>query len=568
MLRRWKEGRTRWRLRDIWITLGIVLLILWVMFIAVSTVTMWTLDQQSIRTLQGVLESGASRLDSRLDQAERFIKVLLVSDDHFSSLRNTSINRASNLRHVAIRMEEEGQYFPEFSGIFYYEPKNDLLVEKRWNDLSTYSYLDTPKKMQMRNLMLELSVENGTDGEWILKNVVGVWTALYIYYYEGQYLGIYISLDGILNRIVSLEDVDGLENTLLVDAAGESLTGGESRKFSVDASTCREHGSSYLQLTEQFRTLPATMLTLVPRQRVHGNWIGWWVVLLLLAVFSGQFLVYLLRTLQKTLFGPLSELNRQMKIFSGGKLETRIEEQIGCQEVRELTDTFNEMTGQIRNMKIENYEKKLETQETVLKYLQIQKNPHFFLNVLNGIYSLAASGNMLQVRTITLELIRHVRYVLSVEKTLVPLLEELEFTQNYVKIQKIRFPYEIRLEMDGITEEAGTVLVPPLMIQTFLENAIKYALSPENILEVHLEVEMTETHLKLRISDSGPGYPEALLQELNADGNVPADERGEHIGIHNVLSRIRLLYQDGYTCHFSNLASGGAQVEFVLPRNV
>ena len=118
------------------------------------------------------------------------------------------------------------------------------------------------------------------------------------------------------------------------------------------------------------------------------------------------------------------------------------------------------MTGQIRNMKIENYEKKLEMQETILKYLQIQKNPHFFLNVLNGIYSLATSGNMLQVRTITLELIKHVRYVLSVEKILVPLLEELEFTQNYVKIQKIRFPYEIRLEINGITEEAGRVRVP------------------------------------------------------------------------------------------------------------
>ncbi|MEI3194956.1 MAG: HAMP domain-containing protein [Lachnospiraceae bacterium] len=110
----------------------------------------------------------------------------------------------------------------------------------------------------------------------------------------------------------------------------------------------------------------------------------WWITLLVLAIFSGQFLVYLLRTLQKTLFGPLAELNCKMKIFSEGNLETRIEERVGCQEVRELTDTFNEMTGQIRNMKIENYEKKLEMQETILKYLQIQKNPHFFLNVLNG----------------------------------------------------------------------------------------------------------------------------------------------------------------------------------------
>ena len=434
MLRRWKKSRNRWRLWDIWVMLSIVLLILWAMFIAVSTVTMWALDQQSTRTLRGVMESAAARLDGRLEQAEQFVKVLLVSDDNFSSLRNTSISRANNLRHVAIKLEEDGQYFSEFSGIFYYEPENEMLIEKRWNDLSIYSYFDVPRKMKMRELMMNLSAGKGTDGEWILENVNEVWTAFYIYSYAGQYLGIYISLDGILNRIVALEDVDGLENTFLINEAGESLSGEKNRKFSVDASNYREHGNVYQQMTEPFQRLPVTMLALVPRQYTYGRWLGWWITLLLLAVFSGQFLVYLLRTLQKTLFGPLAELNRKMKIFSEGNLETRIEEQVGCQEVRELTDTFNEMTGQIRNMKIENYEKKLETQETVLRYLQIQKNPHFFLNVLNGIYSLAASGNMLQVRTITLELIKHVRYVLSVEKTLVPLWEELEFAQNYVKI--------------------------------------------------------------------------------------------------------------------------------------
>ena len=565
MLKKLSNHQRRWRLRDIWLMLGIVLLGLWMMFLIVSTVTMWNMDQQSTKTLQGVLESGASRLDDRLNQIEKFIKVLLISDDNFTSLRNTSINRANNLRHVSIKLEENGQYFSEFSGIFYYEPYSELLIEKRWNDFATYSYYDVPRKMKMRELMMELSSGKGTDDKWVLENVNEVWTAFYIYYYEGQYLGVYISLEGILRRIVGLEDVDGFENMLLVSETGEKLTGNEDKQRTIEKNM---YGKTYLQLEEKLQILPATMIALISRQRARGSWMTWWITLLVLAIFSGQFLVYLLRTLQKTLFGPLAELNCKMKIFSEGNLETRIEERVGCQEVRELTDTFNEMTGQIRNMKIENYEKKLEMQETILKYLQIQKNPHFFLNVLNGIYSLATSGNMLQVRTITLELIKHVRYVLSVEKILVPLLEELEFTQNYVKIQKIRFPYEIRLEINGITEEAGRVRVPPLLIQTFLENAIKYALSPENILEVHLQVELTRTHLKLCISDSGPGYPERILQELNTGGNVLTDERGEHIGIHNVLSRIRLLYQEGYTYYFSNPSSGGAQVEFMLPRNV
>ncbi len=294
----------------------------------------------------------------------------------------------------------------------------------------------------------------------------------------------------------------------------------------------------------------------------------WWTAYYILAVLSGLFLVYLLLTLQRVLFSPLSELNRQMKAFSKGNLDTHISKLVGCQEVRELSCTFNEMTGQIHDMKIENYEKRLEKQETFLKYLQIQKNPHFFLNMLNVIYSLAISGNVSQIRTITLELIRHVRYVLSVEKPLVPLLQELEFTHNYLEIQRIRFPYEIRMEEEGFTKEITQIFVPPLLLQTFVENAVKYALSCEDTLQIRLEAELMEDVLKLCISDSGPGFPETMLEELNASGTVSADTRGEHIGIHNVLSRMKLLYGTAYGYHFANLPMGGARVELFLPKQV
>ena len=73
MLKKLSNHQRRWRLRDIWLMLGIVLLGLWMMFLIVSTVTMWNMDQQSTKTLQGVLESGASRLDDRLNQIEKFI---------------------------------------------------------------------------------------------------------------------------------------------------------------------------------------------------------------------------------------------------------------------------------------------------------------------------------------------------------------------------------------------------------------------------------------------------------------------------------------------------------------
>lgn len=98
--------------------------------------------------------------------------------------------------------------------------------------------------------------------------------------------------------MVELEDVAGFENMLLVSETGEKLTGSEDKQLKIEKNL---YGKTYLQLEEKLQILPATMIALISRQRARGNWMMWWVALLVLAVFSGQFLVYLLRTLQKTL---------------------------------------------------------------------------------------------------------------------------------------------------------------------------------------------------------------------------------------------------------------------------
>lgn len=568
MRRGTERGRKRWRLRDIWLVTGTVLLVLWIMFITLSTLTIRTLDEQSRRSMQGTLDFDSFRLESRLRQIENFLKVTLVSDARFGRLRNSSLSYADNLRQAAVQMDAWCEYFPEFSGIFFYDRSRNVLIHKQWNDTSSYSTAAVNRRMKMRERMMALCTEEERERaieEWHLEELDGLWTAFYIYPYQGHYLGVYVSLDGLWDRVIDLDKVAGFEESGLAGPDGRELTGKEGRVFEPESSFYQGEGRRYVQLAKKINGFPATIITLVPRRQ---NWMIWWSGLILLIMVGGLFLVNLLLTLQRDLFAPLSELNRQMRIFSEGNLDTHMDNPVGCQEVRELSGTFNEMTGQIRDMKIENYEKLLEKQETLLKYLQIQKNPHFFLNMLNVIYSLSASGHIAQIRKITLELIRHVRYVLSAEKPLVPLIQELEFTRNYLEIQRIRFPCEIRMEEEGMTEEVTQIPVPPLLMQTFVENAFKYGLSSDETMELKLEAELTEDMLKLRISDRGPGFPENVLEELNGSGTVSADARGEHIGINNVLARMKLLYGDACGYHFKNFPGGGAGVELIFPRQV
>ncbi len=258
--------RRRWRLRDIWFAIGAILLVLWIMFITVSTVTMFALDRQSRESMQGVLDFGSSKLESRLRQIENFLTVTLVSDDKFGMLRNTSLSYADNLRQVARQMDSYGQYFPDFSGIFFYEPSRDILINKQWNDISAYSMTYVTRRMEIRTRMKTLCIGEEQEraiGEWTIENIDNKWTAFYIYYHQGQYLGVYVSLDGIWNRIIDLEGVAGFEESGLTDRDGYELTGDKERTFGLESSSYWEEGRRYLQLTEKIDGFPAAIVTLV-----------------------------------------------------------------------------------------------------------------------------------------------------------------------------------------------------------------------------------------------------------------------------------------------------------------
>lgn len=180
MKRETGESRKRWRLRDIWFTIGAILLVLWIMFITVSTVTMWALDRQSRESMQGVLDFGSSKLESRLRQIENFLTVTLVSDAKFGMLRNTSLSYVDNLRQVALQMDSYGQYFPDFSGIFFYDSSRDILLDKQWNDISAYSMTFVVRRMEMRGRMRTLcsgELQGQAVGEWTIENIGNMWTA-------------------------------------------------------------------------------------------------------------------------------------------------------------------------------------------------------------------------------------------------------------------------------------------------------------------------------------------------------------------------------------------------------
>ncbi|WP_313640621.1 ATP-binding protein, partial [Paenibacillus sp.] len=115
-------------------------------------------------------------------------------------------------------------------------------------------------------------------------------------------------------------------------------------------------------------------------------------------------------------------------------------------------------------------------------------------------------------------------------------------------------------------EQAAGLTIPPLVLQTFIENAIKYGISRVDIARILLTVERQpeEALIVICISDTGPGFPQDVLEKLNGGHSLDQIE-GTRIGIMNTIQRLEYLYQKKAQIGFSNLEGGGACITLYLP---
>ncbi len=265
---------------------------------------------------------------------------------------------------------------------------------------------------------------------------------------------------------------------------------------------------------------------------------------------------------------PLMRMMATMKRIQQGNLEVRIEPYRTSEEFQIVNETFNNMMTQINDLKINVYEEKINRQKVELQHLQLQLKPHFFMNALNIIHILAKSKNFELIQEMSQCLIQYLRFIFKSNLSFVPMNDELKHVKNYIRIQELRLDKKLSCAF-YVPEFLLDLPIPPLIIHTFVENAIKYAITLDNSTTLSIRAEFVdmgelEPYLKIIISDTGKGFSPEVLSELRK-GHRIVNQEGEHIGIWNVVQRLMLLYEGRANIHFKNGESGGAIVEIVLP---
>ena len=204
-------------------------------------------------------------------------------------------------------------------------------------------------------------------------------------------------------------------------------------------------------------------------------------------------------------------------------------------------------------------EEKLESQQRLLNEARLaaltrQINPHFLFNTLNSVSSLIRTDPE-TARSVIYRLSNILRRLLRKTDNLSPLREELQFIDDYMGIELVRFGDKLKFVKE-IDAETLDRLVPSMVLQPLVENSIKHGLSSK--VEggmIRLRSRLEGGRLHLLVEDDGVGIPEARLATLFEQG----------IGISNVNERLKVLFGNDYRMWIDSRPGHGTLTEIELP---
>ena len=262
---------------------------------------------------------------------------------------------------------------------------------------------------------------------------------------------------------------------------------------------------------------------------------------------------------------PLFSMQRLMRKVEDGDFSVRFHSQY-ADEIGELGNSFNRMLKRLNTLIQQLYVEKQARLEAQLKTLHEQIKPHFLYNTLDTISWMARSHEAYDVVKLVDALTNMFRIGLSRGRDYIPIREEKRHVENYLYIQKTRYQSKLRYQIN-IPEEYGNIMVPKLILQPLVENAIYHGLKLKHGGgTITISGIQDGTDLKLLVHDDGAGIPAARLallqQQLNAPGNV---DTKVGFGLFYVAERISLCYGDDYRLAIDSIEGEATTVTLRIP---
>lgn len=282
-------------------------------------------------------------------------------------------------------------------------------------------------------------------------------------------------------------------------------------------------------------------------------------VMMIMTVCSLFLCIVAAGVMSNYLTAPVKKLSQAMARVEGGDLDVQVKSG-RKDEFGQLSASFDMMTRQIKeNLELQVKQQK-ELNDSNIAMMQAQLNPHFLYNTLDTIKWVAKAHHVSELATMASGLARILRTSIS-EAQFISMSEEISLVCAYMDIQKIRFDgnfsYDVELPM-----ELEDCMVPKMIIQPIVENAIIHGLKERKNGHIFLNIYEEEGVLCIEVYDDGCGMDETILSLLKERNR---EKLKGHIGFYNVDTIIRLHYGTQYGLYAENQTEGGAKVRVTLP---
>lgn len=521
--------------------------------------------QQAMDANENLLSVYLEKIDSNVEGINRFLSQFPYNNESISVMVRTTDPSEHYFASwdIAQKLRNTAFIYNTFNGMFVYSHgvlEDSFICQLR-------SGTGMIQQEDMRTFITgEETIADGwniitQEGRIYLVNIVRTGDTL---------CGVWLDPESAIEPLAKLRLESG-GMMLMLDEEGGVLTDDEvGEHIFSDADNgriIRLNGEKFLQVAEHSENLPVNLMALIPESFFTEKVRLSQFVIILIFVLTLCLLPALWAVMNRFVSRPVQMLTETMSRVGQGDLDAVAAENSRFCEFQTIAGSFNGMTQRIRQLQKDVYERQLSEQMTKLQYFQMQIRPHFFLNALNVIYSFSLTKRNDLIEQLTLSLSRYFRYLFNCGSAYVTLGAELEHIRNYMEIHRLRDQGEIlyHQEVDEVLLDA---LIPPLTIQPFVENCLKYGAAAQGRTDIVLVAECRsaggEQKLCITISDNGPGYPPAILERFEKEEPLSMDVT-QKIGIINVRQRLQLTYQENAEIRLYNGPDGGACSELILP---
>lgn len=436
-------------------------------------------------------------------------------------------------------------------------------------DIPSLNYRGTTRKNLQDMLSDKIQAGDIICNQWFLMSTEDSQYIVYAMKQKNAYCGCWMDTGNVLKAmgLANAEDQSG--EIYFADIFGENSLKdktlhdliGQNEEYTK---ALRSGNTKYNNYVVEDGSHSLYMGLVIPEGSLFGQMPLMHRIVFLLAFLGLASTIALVLWLNTRISRPIFQIKDAMERYGNGDVEYRLEERNGktADEFDLLGHSLNEMMDKVNELEYNLYETRLKEQETQLKYISQQIRPHFILNALNVIYTYKEEEFPL-VKKMVMYLVNYFRYIVNLRVDFVELSQEFRHVENYLNIQKERTQNKIESFVEW-EQSVGDALIPPLILQTFVENSIKYAVN-DNKLYVIVRAQEEEGKVKIRVSDTGQGYRQETLDRINRFLETREDDGSLGVGIVNAVERMDILYHGEVLLRVGNAEGGGAYTEIILP---